>query len=130
MVTGSYPEAHGLLGQHRLHPRVNATKGLDTGSRENLEAIGAANGQLLTAPSLGEILDRSDGEDAARCQASGTSGAAFLLNHTVGQRRDDPLRSSRDPPSLAAHVLEVARAAAGVSHAERGAERSAPSTPT
>src|SRR3984893_13437865 len=44
MVTGTYPESHGLLGNTVYIPAVNATRGLDTGSRENLEAIGRANG--------------------------------------------------------------------------------------
>src|SRR6185436_11833771 len=56
MATGAYPETHGLLGNTVYIPAVNATRGLDTGSRENLEEIGRASGPLLTAPSLGEIL--------------------------------------------------------------------------
>src|ERR1700687_6027539 len=49
MATGTYPESHGLLGNTVYVPAVDATKGLDTGSRENLEAIARANGPLLTA---------------------------------------------------------------------------------
>src|SRR6184192_1834325 len=56
MVTGVYPEAHGLLGNTIFIPSVNASRGLDTGSRENLEAVARAEGRLLTAPTLGEIL--------------------------------------------------------------------------
>src|SRR5471032_2923197 len=56
IATGAYPETHGLLGNTVYIPAVNATKGLDTGSRENLEAIGRAYSPLLTARSLGEIL--------------------------------------------------------------------------
>src|SRR5438067_13902494 len=55
MVTGVYPEGHGLLGNTIYIPAVNATRGLDTGSRETLESIARASGPLLTAPSLGEI---------------------------------------------------------------------------
>src|SRR5258708_38469429 len=51
IVTGAYPETHGLLGNTVYIPAISATKGLDTGSRENLEAIERANGPLLTAPS-------------------------------------------------------------------------------
>src|SRR5512142_1986505 len=39
IVTGSYPETHGLLGNTIYIPSVNATRGLDTGERENLEAV-------------------------------------------------------------------------------------------
>src|SRR6185295_14624130 len=59
MATCVYPEAHGLLGNTVFVPAVNPLRGLDTGSRANLEAIAQADGRLLTAPSLGEILQQS-----------------------------------------------------------------------
>jgi arylsulfatase A-like enzyme len=80
-VTGVYPEHHGLLGNNIYIPSVSATRGLDTGSRDNLEAVAKAEGALLTAPSLGEILQASGRKVLA--VGSGTSGAVFLLNHTV-----------------------------------------------
>jgi arylsulfatase A-like enzyme len=101
--TGAYPETHGLLGNTVYIPSVNATKGLDTGSRENLEAIARANGPLLTAPSLGEILPAAGKKILA--VGSGTSGAAFLLNHTVGTGAIIHQEFTR-PASLSAHVLE------------------------
>src|SRR6266446_10402872 len=55
-VTGAYPETHGLMGNNIYIPTANATKGLDTGDRANLEAVERAEGTLLTAPTLGEIL--------------------------------------------------------------------------
>src|SRR5882724_9292754 len=58
-VTGAYPETHGLLGNTIYIPSVNAARGLDTGERENLEAVERAEGRLLTAPALGEILQAS-----------------------------------------------------------------------
>ncbi|PYR40294.1 MAG: alkaline phosphatase family protein, partial [Acidobacteria bacterium] len=51
-VTGAYPETHGLMGNSVYIPRANATKGLDTGERMNLEAVERAEGRLLTAPTL------------------------------------------------------------------------------
>src|SRR5947199_20123 len=78
-VTGVYPETHGLLGNTIFIPSVNAARGLDTGARANLEAVARAEGRLLTAPSLGEILERAGKKLVAI--GSGTSGAAFLLNH-------------------------------------------------
>src|SRR5438067_10645639 len=56
IVTGAYPETHGLLGNTIYIPGVNAVRGLDTGERDNLEAVERAEGKLLTAPTLGEIL--------------------------------------------------------------------------
>jgi len=81
IATGTYPETHGLMGNTVYIPAVNAARGLDTRSRENLEAIARADGLLLTAPSLGEILQRAGKKLLA--VGSSTSGATFLLNHTV-----------------------------------------------
>lgn len=81
-VTGVYPESHGLLGNTVYVPAVNQLKTLDTGSRANLEAIAQAEGRLLTAPSLGEVLSRAG--QILFAAGAGTSGAAFLLNHTAG----------------------------------------------
>ena len=103
LATGAYPEAHGLLGNTVFVPTANATRGLDTGSRANLEAIAQADRPLLTAPSLGEILDKAGRKVLA--VGSGTSGAAFLLNHTVGSgailHHEFTL-----PQQLASHVLD------------------------
>ena len=104
IATGAYPEGHGLLGNTVFFPAVNATRGLDTGSRANLEAIAHADGRLLTAPSVGEILQRAGRKVLA--VGSGSSGAAFLLNHTVGKGAILHHEFTR-PPELAAHVLET-----------------------
>ena len=103
MATGTYPETHGLLGNTVYIPAVNATRGLDTGSRENLEAIARAGGPLLTAASLGELLPAAGKKILV--VGSGSSGAAFLLNHTVGTGAVIHQEFSR-PESLGAHVLE------------------------
>jgi len=81
-VTGAYPETHGLLGNTIYIPGVDAVKGLDTGVRENLEKVERAEGHLLTAPTLAEIL-RPAGK-TLMVVSSGSSGAAYLLNHTAG----------------------------------------------
>src|SRR6266571_1269438 len=46
-VTGAYPETHGLMGNVIYSPKTDATKGLDTGDRVNLEAVERAEGRLL-----------------------------------------------------------------------------------
>jgi len=81
MVTGAYPETHGLLGNTIYIPSANATRGLDTGERENLEAVERSEGKLLTAPTLGEIL-RANGRTLLGI-SSGATGSAYLINHTV-----------------------------------------------
>src|SRR5262249_34679111 len=80
MVTGVYPEGHGLLGNTIYIASVNATRGLDTGVYTNLEAVARASGRLLTAPTLGEIL-KSAGK-TLMAAGSGSSGALFLLDPT------------------------------------------------
>lgn len=102
-ATGTYPETHGLLGNAVYVPSVNATRSLDTGARENLEAIARADAPLLTAPSLGEILQRAGKKLLA--VGSGTSGAAFLLNHTVASGAIIHHEFTR-PAGLGAHVIE------------------------
>ena len=104
IATGAYPETHGLLGNTVYAPAVNATRGLDTGSRENLEAIARAGGPLLTAPSLGEILQQAGRK--LLVVGSGTSGAAFLLNHTVANGAIIHHEFTR-PVELGAHVVET-----------------------
>ena len=107
-ATGVYPEAHGLLGNTVYVPAVNPTRTLDTGSRANLEAIAQAEGRLLTAPSLGEILPRAG--KTLLAVGAGTSGAAFLLNHTVGTGAIVHPEFTR-PADLGALVLETLGAA-------------------
>ena len=81
-ATGSYPEHHGLMGNTIYLPGVNAQKSLSTGNAENLRHImEVTSGQLLTSPSLGEVL-KSVGEKMM-VYSSGTTGQAFLQNHTV-----------------------------------------------
>src|SRR5439155_12981569 len=101
---GAYPEAHGLLGNTVYVPSVSPTKTLDTGSRANLEAIAQAEGRLLTAPSLCEILPKAG--KTVLAVGAGTSGAAFLLNHMVGTGAIVHPEFIR-PADLAARVLDT-----------------------
>jgi predicted AlkP superfamily pyrophosphatase or phosphodiesterase len=80
-VTGAYPESHGLMGNTIYIPKASPTKPLDTGKRENLELVERADGALLTAPTLSEIL-RLAGKTML-VVSSGSSGSALLLNHTL-----------------------------------------------
>jgi arylsulfatase A-like enzyme len=80
--TGAYPERHGILGNSVFFPRVDANRFLDTGQRADLERIQQdQDGVLLTTPTLGETL-RANGKKMLAVGA-GTTGAVFLLNHTV-----------------------------------------------
>ncbi len=79
--TGAYPETHGLLGNTVFFPKVNPARFLDTSDRSNLLSIATAEGRLLTAPTLGESL-RAAGRRML-VVSSGSSGSAYLNNHTV-----------------------------------------------
>jgi predicted AlkP superfamily pyrophosphatase or phosphodiesterase len=79
--TGAYPESHGLMGNSVFFPRVDAVRFLDTADKSNLLKIAAAEGQLLTAPTLADAL-----QGAGRRMlvvSSGSTGSAWLNNSTL-----------------------------------------------
>ena len=80
-VTGAYPETHGVLGNTIYLPAVDATTGLDTGLKASLEAVERAEGRLLTAPTLGELL-RPAGKTVLAA-SSGSAGVSWLLNSAL-----------------------------------------------
>src|SRR5262245_15375383 len=47
MVTGVYPEGHGLLGNTIYIASVDPARGLDTGVHTNLEAVARVSGRAL-----------------------------------------------------------------------------------
>jgi predicted AlkP superfamily pyrophosphatase or phosphodiesterase len=103
-VTGAYPETHGLMGNNIYSPKANATKGLDTGDRANLEAVERAEGALLTAPTLSEILKPAG--KTLLAVSSGSSGSAYLLNHL--QASGGIIHYDfATPPALAARALAL-----------------------
>ncbi len=80
IATGSYPARHGLLGNSVYFPEISPDTKFNTGNAAHLQRIEAATGgQLLTAPSLGQILQQ--GGRKLLAVSSGSSGSAFLLNH-------------------------------------------------
>ena len=79
--TGAYPEAHGLLGNTVFFPDINPTTALDTADRGNLLKIAESEKRLLTATTLGESLQQAGRKMLV--VSSGSSGSAFLNNHTV-----------------------------------------------
>ncbi len=79
--TGAYPETHGLLGNSVFFPRVDATRFLSTGERDNLLRIERLEAPLLAAPTLGERLAAAG--QRLLVASAGSSGSSYLLNHTV-----------------------------------------------
>ncbi len=80
--SGSYPATHGLLGNTVYFPVVDRKKGLNTGDYTDLNRISAAtNGHLLTAITLGEVLQQAG--QKMMVFSSGSTGQALMQNHTV-----------------------------------------------
>ncbi|HEY0176526.1 MAG TPA: alkaline phosphatase family protein, partial [Pedobacter sp.] len=80
--TGSYPAKSGLMGNTVYFPEVDPAKGLNTGEAEDLNKITkATNGKLLTAITLGEIMQAAG--KRMMVFSSGSTGQALLQNHTV-----------------------------------------------
>lgn len=108
MATGAYPETHGLLGNIAYSAATFPVKGVNTSSYEELEAMTRAEGTLLTAPTLGAVLQQA-GQRLVVFSA-GSSGSALLLSHPLGNG------AVVNPDLIRPASLEVTvRAAAGPS---------------
>ncbi len=82
--TGSYPGTNGIMGNTVYFPQVDLLKGLNTGEANELNRITeATHGNLLTAISLGEALEKAG--QRMMVFSSGSSGQALLQNHKVGR---------------------------------------------
>lgn len=82
IATGCYPARYGLMGNSVYFPAISPDTAFNTGNVAHLQRIEAATGgQLLTAPSLGEVLAQAGRK--LLVVSSGSSGSAFLLNHKI-----------------------------------------------
>jgi predicted AlkP superfamily pyrophosphatase or phosphodiesterase len=80
-ATGSYPGTHGILGNAVYFPQVDTGRSIGTSYKDLSRAINVLSGPLLTATTLGEVL-QSAGEKMM-VFSSGTTGQAFLQNYKV-----------------------------------------------
>ena len=80
-ATGAYPETHGLMGNSVFFPRVDPLRFLDTADRLALSRVAASEGRLLTAPTMGEVLQANG--HRMLVASSGSAGSALLNNPTV-----------------------------------------------
>ncbi len=111
MATGAYPESHGLLGNTVYSPATFPAKGVNTSLHAELEAMERAEGPLITAPTLGRLLERA-GKRLVVFSA-GSSGSAMLLSHPLGNG------AVVNPELIRPATIEPAvRRAAGASPAE------------
>lgn len=81
-ATGSYPGTHGLLGNGIYFPAVSP-KAIGTTYEDLMKVQATESNQLLTAVSLGEVLETAG--EKMMVFSSGTTGQAFLQNHKVGK---------------------------------------------
>lgn len=79
--TGAYPETHGLLGNTVYSERAFPARGINTADWKDLAAMEKAEGVLLTAPTLGEALEKAG--KRFDVFSAGSSGSAMLLNHPL-----------------------------------------------
>jgi arylsulfatase A-like enzyme len=102
MSTGTYPESHGLMGNTVYSEKTFPARGLNTAEADELQQMERAEGQLLTATTLGAVLQQAGRKFAVF--SAGSSGSAMLLNHPV---YDGAVINPEfiDPPSLEAQVL-------------------------
>lgn len=81
-ATGCYPAKHGIMGNTVYFPSVDKNRAFSTGSAENLMHIASAiDGELVTRPTIGEVLEDHGKKHLA--VSSGSSGSSFLLNHKI-----------------------------------------------
>jgi arylsulfatase A-like enzyme len=81
IATGAYPETHGLMGNSVYFPRVDPLRFLDTASRQALSRIAEVEGHLLTATTVGEVLQAAGRRMLV--VSSGSEGSALLNHPTV-----------------------------------------------
>ena len=79
--TGAYPETHGLMGNSIFVPEVESARFLSTSDRANLLRVEEAGERLLTATTLGEVLQTAG--ERVLVMSSGSSGSSYLLHYTV-----------------------------------------------
>jgi predicted AlkP superfamily pyrophosphatase or phosphodiesterase len=80
--SGSYPGTHGLMGNTVYFPILEKKKVLSTGNYSDLNLITeATKGHLLTATTLGEVLQQAGAK--MMVFSSGSTGQALMQNHTI-----------------------------------------------
>ena len=111
-ATGAYPDTHGLMGNSVYFPRVDPARFLDTADREALSRVAGIEKRLLTAPTLGELLQASG--QRMLVVSSGSGGSAVLNNPTLAggailhpdfvlpERLRDDMKVLGEPPTEAA----------------------------
>lgn len=80
VITGCYPERHGIVGNRFVDPVAAPGRLFDTGIESQLrEGDKRLGGKLLGVPSLGELLQSANKSFATI--SAGTPGGGRMLNH-------------------------------------------------
>ena len=78
LVTGTYPDSAGIVGNAMFVAGVNPRAAFNTGDYRPLLKLEEATGRAVTAPTLGEILQTHGRRFVS--VSSGSTGNGFLLN--------------------------------------------------
>jgi arylsulfatase A-like enzyme len=105
LVTGAYPVRHGIVGNSMFVAGVNPQAPFDTGDYRQLLRLEEADKRVLTAPTLGEILQRSGRRLVT--VSSGTTGNGFVLNPQARHGAGIVIHGLFDPGKTAAYPSEV-----------------------
>lgn len=81
IATGLMPGGHGVLGNIVYSAATFPTRGVNTSSHEDLEAMARAEGRVLTGDTLGHMLARAGRRLVVF--SAGSSGSAWLLSHPL-----------------------------------------------
>lgn len=105
LVTGTYPARHGIVGNSMFVAGVNPQAPFDTGDHTQLLRLEAADGRVLTTPTLGEILQRNGRRLVT--VSSGTTGNGFVLNPQARHGAGIAIHGLFDPGKIAAYPREI-----------------------
>jgi len=108
LITGTYPSRHGIVGNSMFVPGVNPGAPFDTGDYRQLIRLEETDGRVVTAPTVGEFLQRS-GRSLVTV-SSGTTGNGFLLNPQARHGSGVAIHGLFNPGKIAAFPSEVSDA--------------------
>ena len=105
LVTGTYPGRHGIVGNSMFAAGVSPQAPFDTGDHRQLLRLEGAEGRVLTAPTLGEVLQRNGRRLVT--VSSGTTGNGFVLNPQARHGAGIAIHGLFDPGRTAAYPADV-----------------------
>ena len=105
LATGAYPARHGIVGNSMFVAGVNPLAPFDTADHRQLLRLEEVEGRVVTAPTLGEALQRAGRRLVT--VSSGTTGNGFVLNPQARNGAGIAIHGLFDPGRTAAYPREV-----------------------